>query len=222
MVAKICDPTADKNMAGVEKIHQTRQHIPDHLAAITDDIESSLIPFPAGCVDIFRSDDSASGLSDLTQGWAASVASGLHRLGSDRRSCCHGFQAASVSTGTQRSLFIYTNMPNIARRAIAAAMDFSIGNDPCSDTGSYFDKNEMIDSCTIPGSLFSQRHDIDIVINDYKGRLKSLLKKIPNEKIFPFGHQRRCYQNSSCKINRTRYAHTNSQNLGRTAALLLY
>src|SRR4029078_3525452 len=123
MVAKICDPTADKNITRVEKIHQTRQHIPDHLAAITDDVESSLIPFPAGCVDIFRSNDSTSRLSHLSQGWAASVASGLHRLGGDRRSGCHGFQAASVSTSTQRSLFIYTNMHHIARRALASAVD---------------------------------------------------------------------------------------------------
>ena len=80
MVAKICDPTANKNVAGIEKIHQARQHISDHLAAIADDIQGSLIPFPAGCVDIFRPDDSAPGRSGLTQGGAASVASGLQRL----------------------------------------------------------------------------------------------------------------------------------------------
>src|SRR5690349_15200381 len=141
MVTKICDPAADKNVAGIEKIHQACQYISDHLATIADDIERGLVPFTTSRVNIFGSDDSAFGLSDLTQGRAASGASGLHRLGSDRRSCCDCFQAAFVSASTQGAIFIYTDMPNITRRSITAAMDLSIGNDPGSDAGSYFDKN---------------------------------------------------------------------------------
>src|SRR5688572_24329883 len=115
MIAKICDASTDKNIAGVEKVDQARQHIPDHLPAIANDVQCSLISFPASRVDIFRPNDASIGLSYLTQNWAASVASCLHRLGRDRGSGCHCLQTSFVSTCAQWTIFIHTDMTNIAR-----------------------------------------------------------------------------------------------------------
>jgi len=70
----------NKNMTGIKEINQAGQHIPDHMSAITNNIERSLVSLAARYIDIFRPNNPAIGLSHMTQGGAGPVSSSLHRL----------------------------------------------------------------------------------------------------------------------------------------------
>src|SRR5215212_492675 len=140
MIAKVCDPSANKNMTGIEKIHQAGQYVSDHLSAIADDIERGLISCPASRIDILRANEPTFGLSDLTQGGADSISSSIYCLRRNRWPGSHGFQTAFVSARAQRTFLVHTDMTDIPRGAITAAVDLPIGNDACTNPGSYFYK----------------------------------------------------------------------------------
>src|SRR5215208_1262503 len=125
MITKIRDPPTDKNVAGIKEVYQTSQHVSDHLPTVADNIESSLITFPASRVDVFRAEDTTSRLHHLHQNWAASIASSLRRPGGDRRSGCHRFQTAFVPTRAQGTVFINADMTDIPGRSITSTMDSS-------------------------------------------------------------------------------------------------
>src|SRR5688500_17676996 len=128
MITKVGNSAANKNMAGIEKIDQTGQHISDHLPAIANNIECNLISLTTSHVDIFREDNATFGLSQLTQIWAAAASSGLHGLGCDRRSSGHGLQTTFMSARAQRTIPIHTNMSDITGRTITPTMDLAIRN----------------------------------------------------------------------------------------------
>src|SRR5205085_12028713 len=108
------------------------------------------------------------GCLNLTKGRADSVSSCLHRFRHNGRPGSHGLQTTLISTSTQRPFFVNADMTNIPRGTITTAMDLSIGNNACTNPGSYFYKNKMIDTGPIPGSLFPQGHKIYIIINHHK------------------------------------------------------
>src|SRR5215207_10136875 len=85
MIAKIRNATPNKNMAWIKKINQSCHHIPDHLPALTNNIESGLITLPTSRVDVLRTDDAAIRFSHLTEGGAAPIDRSLHRLCSNCR-----------------------------------------------------------------------------------------------------------------------------------------
>src|ERR1044071_6714746 len=108
MITKVGDSTADKNMTGIEKIHEARQHISNHLPTITNDIEGCLISFTTSHVNIFRMDGTLE-LSDLSQDGAAAVSSSLHRPGRDGWTRRHGLQTTLVPTRAQRTIFVHAD-----------------------------------------------------------------------------------------------------------------
>src|SRR5688572_324102 len=122
MISKVCNSPADKNMTGIKEIDQACQHITDHLPAVADDIERGLISLPACCIDILRAKYSTVCVAHLPQRRAAPVSSRLQRLGCDRRSRRHGFQASLVAAGAQRTFLIHTDMTDVTCAAVTAAM----------------------------------------------------------------------------------------------------
>src|SRR5215216_4133547 len=98
MIAEICNASPDKNMARVEEVDQARQHVPDHLSTIADDIECCLISLPARRVDIFRAQNSSIRLPHLGQVRAAPILSCLECLRGNRRSGSHRLEATFVAT----------------------------------------------------------------------------------------------------------------------------
>src|ERR1044071_2516315 len=113
MIAKVCNASANKNMTGIEKIHEAGQHISDHLSAITDDVERGLIPSPASHIDVLCAKDPALGGLNLTQDRAAPLAGSLHRFRGDGGARGDRFQAALVPAGAQRPFLIHADMTTI-------------------------------------------------------------------------------------------------------------
>src|SRR5829696_5395052 len=134
MIAKVCDPAADKNMTGIKEIHQACQYITDHLSTIANDIQGRLIALAARRVDIFRAEESPVGFPHLAQDGAAPVSSRLERFRGDRRSRCHGFKTSLISTRAQGTFLIHTDMPDIPCTAVTAAMELAVGNDASPDS----------------------------------------------------------------------------------------
>src|SRR5688572_3417661 len=170
MIAKICNAAPNKNMAWIKEINQRCHHIPDCLPAVANDIEGGLISLPTRRVDIFRTDEASIRLSHLTQDGADPIDSGLHRLCSNRRAGGHCFQAANISAGTQRTIFIHADVADITSGTVTAAMDLSVRDNARSNSGPYFDKYKVVNVYAISRATLTQCHDIHIVINCYKGR----------------------------------------------------
>ena len=90
--------------------------------------------------------------------------------------------------------FIHTYMANITGTSTGATINFSLTDNSSTNTSSDFNKNQVVDSFADTLINFSQRHYIDIIINNHIGGWKPLLHGLNDWITIPSGHDWRRHQ----------------------------
>ncbi len=144
--ADIADASANKNDAWIEEINQPSQDTADHLPAAADDLIGQAITGGCGITHINGRQRAAILRHPPREKIALPCLCPGHALLGYRRSGGHKFQAAWIAAVANRAIIINTNMADIARTAITAAIDLVIGDNAAANSRADLDEQEIIDT----------------------------------------------------------------------------
>ena len=164
--------------------------------------------------------EAASDLAEL----AAGLADELHRLGAalahvaddvagvlgrdalraqprgHRAAAGHGLEAAPVAAAADLEVARHVDVADVARRALGAAVDPALGDDPAADAGADLDEEQVVVGA--PGLVvLAQRHDVDVVV-DERRRAEVVSEPTADAIAVPAGHDRRRHRRARGELDR--------------------
>ena len=106
-----------------------------------------------------------------------------------RAAAGHGLQAAAVAAAADLEVAGHVDVADVARRALGAAVDPALGDDPAADAGADLDEEQVVVGA--PGLVvLAQRHDVHVVV-DERRRAEVVSEPTTDAIAVPAGHDRR-------------------------------
>ena len=119
--------------------------------------------------------------------WAAMPSAAQPRR--HRAAAGHRLQAAAVAAAADLLVAGHVDVADVARRALGAAVDPAVGDDPAADAGPDLDEQQMVVGA--PGlPVLAQRHDVHVVV-DERRCAEAIRQSVADPVAVPPGHDRR-------------------------------
>ena len=116
----------------------------------------------------------------------------------------HGLEAAAVAAAADLLVAGNVDVADVAGRALRAAVDPAIGDDPAADAGRDLDEQQVVVGA--PGlPVLAQRHDVHVVV-DERRRPEVVGQPVAHAVAVPAGHDRRRDRRARGELHRAGHA----------------
>ena len=155
MIADQAQRPADDDDGRVEQVDRGGQHLAEVAAGLPDQLDASGPTRPRASATTSIADDAS--MPELAQ------------LPGDGSAAGDGLEAAGVAAPADHRLVPRElDVPHVAGRALGAAVDPTVGDDPAADAGRDLDEQQVRFVAPV-GEVLAERHDVHVVVDQHRG-----------------------------------------------------